>query len=67
MRPTLEGRLLSPDPLTYRAAGVDITAGDEAVRRIARLAASTHRPEVLGGVEAERCGAPLQGFFKDRR
>ncbi|HAM58858.1 MAG TPA: phosphoribosylformylglycinamidine cyclo-ligase, partial [Candidatus Rokubacteria bacterium] len=52
MRPTLEGRLLSPDPLTYRAAGVDITAGDEAVRRIARLAASTHRPEVLGGVGA---------------
>jgi phosphoribosylformylglycinamidine cyclo-ligase len=38
------------DPLTYRAAGVDIQAGDEAVRRIAGLAASTHRPEVLGGV-----------------
>lgn len=38
------------DPLTYRAAGVDIEAGDEAVRRIARLAASTHRPEVLGGI-----------------
>ena len=52
MRPTLEGKLLSPDPLTYRAAGVDITAGDEAVRRIARLAASPHRPEVLGGVGA---------------
>ena len=52
MRPTLEGRLLSPDPLTYRAAGVDITAGDEAVRRIARLAAFPHRPEVLGGVGA---------------
>ncbi len=52
MRPTLEGRLLSPDPLTYRAAGVDITAGDEAIRRMARLAASTHRPEALGGVGA---------------
>ena len=26
-----------------------------------------HRPEVLGGVEAERCGAPLQAFFKARR
>lgn len=38
------------DPLTYRAAGVDIRAGDEAVRRIAPLAASTHRPEVLGGI-----------------
>src|SRR6266705_3244931 len=40
------------DPLTYRAAGVDIEAGDEAVRLIARLAASTRRPEVLGGVGA---------------
>jgi phosphoribosylformylglycinamidine cyclo-ligase len=40
------------DPLTYRAAGVDIQAGDLAVRRIAPLAASTHRPEVLGGIGA---------------
>jgi phosphoribosylformylglycinamidine cyclo-ligase len=40
------------DPLTYRSAGVDIGAGDEAVRRIAALAASTKRPEVLGGVGA---------------
>lgn len=40
------------DPLTYRAAGVDVQAGGEAVRRIARLAASTHRPEVLGGIGA---------------
>src|SRR5207247_9336432 len=40
------------DPLTYRAAGVDIEAGDEAVRLIARLAASTQRSEVLGGIGA---------------
>ena len=41
------------DPgLTYREAGVDIEAGDEAVRRIAPLAASTFRPEVLGGIGA---------------
>ena len=40
------------DPLTYRAAGVNIRAGDEVVRRIAPLAASTHRPEVLGGLGA---------------
>jgi phosphoribosylformylglycinamidine cyclo-ligase len=40
------------DPLTYRAAGVDIQAGDEAVRRIAKLAAATMRPEVLGGIGA---------------
>jgi phosphoribosylformylglycinamidine cyclo-ligase len=40
------------DPLTYRDAGVDIEAGDEAVRRIAGLARSTARPEVLGGLGA---------------
>ena len=39
-------------PLTYREAGVDIEAGDEAVRRIAPLARRTHRPEVLGGIGA---------------
>jgi phosphoribosylformylglycinamidine cyclo-ligase len=39
-------------PLTYRDAGVDIDAGDEAVRRIAPLAKSTHRPEVIGGIGA---------------
>ncbi len=38
------------DPLTYRRAGVDIDAGEEAVRRIARLARATSRPEVLGGI-----------------
>lgn len=26
-----------------------------------------HRPEVLGGVEAERCGKLLQDFFRARR
>jgi phosphoribosylformylglycinamidine cyclo-ligase len=36
--------------LDYRAAGVDIEAGDEAVRRIAPVARRTHRPEVLGGI-----------------
>src|SRR3989449_7701190 len=40
------------DPLTYRAAGVDIGAGAGAVRLIARLAASPRSPEVLGGVGA---------------
>jgi phosphoribosylformylglycinamidine cyclo-ligase len=39
-------------PLTYRDAGVDIDAGDEAVRRIAPLARATFRPEVLGGIGA---------------
>jgi phosphoribosylformylglycinamidine cyclo-ligase len=38
--------------MTYRGAGVDIEAGDEAVRRIAPLARATFRPEVLGGIGA---------------
>jgi phosphoribosylformylglycinamidine cyclo-ligase len=40
------------EPLTYRQAGVDIEAGDEAVRRIGPLARRTYRPEVLGGIGA---------------
>src|SRR6202171_2885662 len=40
------------DPLTSREAGVYTSAGDEAVRRIGPLAASTRRPEVLGGIGA---------------
>ena len=37
-------------PLTYRAAGVDIDAGEDAVRRIMPLARATNRAEVIGGV-----------------
>lgn len=36
--------------VSYRQAGVDIAAGDAAVARIAPLAASTTRPEVLGAI-----------------
>jgi phosphoribosylformylglycinamidine cyclo-ligase len=39
-------------PQTYRDAGVDIEAGDEAVRRLAPHAHSTTRPEVLGKIGA---------------
>jgi phosphoribosylformylglycinamidine cyclo-ligase len=35
---------------TYRKAGVDISAGDEAVRRLAPFAAATRRPGVIGGI-----------------
>lgn len=38
------------DGLSYQAAGVDIDAGNELVRRIAPLAAGTRRPEVLTGI-----------------
>ncbi len=44
--------------LTYRASGVDIHAGDEAVRRLAPLARRTYRPEVLGDIGA------FAGFFR---
>jgi phosphoribosylformylglycinamidine cyclo-ligase len=37
-------------PLTYRAAGVDIAAGEEAVRLIKPLVARASRPEVIGGI-----------------
>ena len=40
----------SRSPLTYRDAGVDIDAGEDLVRRIGEDVASTHRPEVLGGL-----------------
>ncbi len=38
------------DPVTYAAAGVDIAAGDEVVRRIRAAAASTARPGVLDAI-----------------
>jgi len=37
-------------PATYRHAGVDIAAADEAVARIRNLVESTARSEVLGGI-----------------
>jgi len=39
-----------PGGATYASVGVDIAAGDSAVRRIAEHVASTSRPEVLGGI-----------------
>jgi phosphoribosylformylglycinamidine cyclo-ligase len=41
---------MSPGRLTYRQAGVDLEAGEEAVRRIIPLARTTLRPEVLSGI-----------------
>jgi phosphoribosylformylglycinamidine cyclo-ligase len=38
-----------PSPLTYRAAGVDIRAGDDTVARLRRRLVS-HRPEVTAGI-----------------
>ena len=36
--------------ITYKDAGVDIDAGESLVERIAPMARSTQRPEVLGGI-----------------
>ncbi|QGG80701.1 phosphoribosylformylglycinamidine cyclo-ligase [Litorivicinus lipolyticus] len=36
--------------LDYRAAGVDIDAGNELVKRVGPLAAATRRPEMLGSI-----------------
>lgn len=41
---------MSQTPLSYRDAGVDIDAADALVEDIKQLAATTQRPEVLGGV-----------------
>jgi phosphoribosylformylglycinamidine cyclo-ligase len=37
-------------PLTYAVAGVDIDAGEEAVRLMRPAVESTVRPEVIGGI-----------------
>src|ERR1700693_3454759 len=47
-----------PQRLTYTAAGVDDEAARRFVERIAPIARTTHRPEVLAGV------GPFAGLFK---
>ena len=53
------------EPLNYRQAGVDIEAGDEAVRRIARLARATFRPEVLGEIGAFAGFSRIPAGYRD--
>jgi phosphoribosylformylglycinamidine cyclo-ligase len=43
-------RELREQPADYASSGVDIDAGDLAVKRIASIVASTARPEVLDGI-----------------
>jgi phosphoribosylformylglycinamidine cyclo-ligase len=55
-----------PTPgLTYADAGVDITAGEDAVRRIKEHVRSTYRPEVIGDIGGFG-GMFSVDFFKDR-
>lgn len=42
--------MTAPDPLTYKAAGVDIDAGSALVERIRDAVARTRRPEAIGGL-----------------
>ncbi len=49
--------------LTYAAAGVDITAGEDAVRRIKEKVRTTFRPEVIGDIGGF---GGLFAFPKDR-
>ena len=49
--------------ITYKAAGVDIDAGEETVRRIASAVKDTHSPLVLNGIGA--FGALFDAGFRD--
>jgi phosphoribosylformylglycinamidine cyclo-ligase len=60
-RPGSPGRRAERRRLSYRGAGVDIDAGEEAVRRLAPWARATYRPEVLGDIGA------FAGFFRAPR
>ena len=51
--------------LTYRAAGVDIDAGNELVRRIAPAAERTRRPEQLAGLGGFAALASLPAGYRD--
>ena len=51
--------------LSYRAAGVDIDAGDAFVRRIAPLAERTRRAEVVDGVGGFAAACALPAGFRD--
>ncbi len=52
-------------PVSYEAAGVSIDAGDEAVRRLAPLARSTYRPEVLSDIGSFGAVTALPEGFAD--
>src|SRR5579883_2549686 len=59
-------RMSSPkEALTYRAAGVDIDAGEEVVERIKPLVARTFRKEVMAGLGGFGALFELAGRYKD--
>jgi len=54
------------DALTYRAAGVDIDAGNAVVERIKPLVKRTFRPEVMGGLGGFGGLFDLSGRYKEQ-
>ncbi len=55
----------SKEALTYRAAGVDIDAGEEVVERIKPLVARTFRKEVMAGLGGFGALFELAGRYRD--
>ncbi|MHB1513805.1 MULTISPECIES: phosphoribosylformylglycinamidine cyclo-ligase [Acidiferrobacter] len=55
----------NPPPLTYRAAGVDIEAGDALVEALKPIAAKTTRPGVLAGLGGFGALFSLAGRYRD--
>jgi phosphoribosylformylglycinamidine cyclo-ligase len=55
----------SNDALSYRAAGVDIDAGNAVVERIKPLVGKTFRPEVLGGLGGFGALFDLSGKYRE--
>lgn len=47
---TTDGQLTGSQSLSYKDSGVDISAGNELVKRIKNVARATSRPEVMGGL-----------------
>ena len=58
-------RPLAKEALTYRAAGVDIDAGEDVVERIKPLVARTFRKEVMAGLGGFGALFELAGRYKD--
>jgi phosphoribosylformylglycinamidine cyclo-ligase len=55
----------SNDALSYRAAGVDIDAGNAIVERIKPLVGKTFRPEVMGGLGGFGALFDLSGKYRE--
>jgi phosphoribosylformylglycinamidine cyclo-ligase len=54
-----------PESLSYRAAGVDIDAGNEVVERIKPLVRRTYRPEVMAGLGGFGALFELAGRYRE--